>query len=125
MKKLWLLLIPFLFISCGTRTEYGDITIHNDTDLNLLIQLDDDFEQTREIHVWMNSGYKFSNYPINRKYKLKVKLNKRNAGGWTTFIIRPSRIYTTYYIFGNETKLLITSNTVDGKSEDIEKIYPE
>lgn len=122
MKRMWLLLIPLLFISCGIKTEYGNFTIHNDTGLNLLIQLSSKYEVCEECTLY--STYRLVHYPLNCKYTLKVKNKKKPSDDWTIFIFCPNGVYSNYYIYGNDTKLLITSDAVNGKSDDIEKIYP-
>ena len=125
MKKL-LLLIPFIFLlaGCGPRVEYGTLEFYNELGFAVVIKLADSSEETRELSVWAGQGYRFTNYPINRKYTLKVKNKKKPLDDWTTFVIYPTHSVSPYYIFGNESKIIMTSAVWDGKSEDIKRIPP-
>lgn len=125
MKRLLLLLIPLLFTSCSffEKKEYGDFVFYNEVDFHVLFQLSSDYDTVREMTIYKNEGYKFTNYPIKCKYTIKIKNKKKPLDDWTTFIFYPCANNTHYYILGNETKIIMTSSN-NKESPKIQRIPP-
>lgn len=125
MKKLFLLLIPLLFTSCVfEELKRGDFTIFNETQADsLLIVLSCDKNSTSKKYT-LYSSLECTNHLIDCDYTLKVKNKKRPNDDWTTFIFHPAYSYRQYYIIGTDSKFIMTSSVVKGKSENIKRIPP-
>ena len=125
MKKLFLLLIPLLFVGCNlsVQDERCDFVIINGASDDLMIILSDEIDSYGPAVLY--SKLECGNHRKDCDYTLKVKYKNRPDDGWTTFIFHPVYKTMNYYIIDSGVSFLMFSDPVNGKSEDIKRFLPE
>jgi hypothetical protein len=124
MRKLLLLLIPLLFVSCNLDYEKCRFNIFNETDIDMLVIVDcKKAPSVSEVKIYSRSYCEYIDYPKDCDYTVKVRA--KNCYDYTTFIIHPKGTYQQYYIRGNADYIRMSSSVSNGKSEDIKRIPPD